>query len=179
MAESRNRLDLEAPPEAAGERLDRWLSRQLPEVSRSHLARLIEGGVVRLDGRAARPAARLKGGERITGTIEANSASPHPSTPLQAEPIPLPIVYANDDVLVVDKPAELVVHPAPGHASGTLVNAVLFKPIAVPGGERLVVINQTRLSERNQNNTSGVAYADFRVAERLADQLLAGHAQAG
>lgn len=107
-----------------GERLDRALAQLVPEFSRSYLQQLIEAGAVRLRGAAAtRPAQRVKAGEQ--GEIELR---PTPqSQAFVAEAIPLSVVHEDEHLLVVDKPAGLVVHPAPGNWRGTLLNAVLAR----------------------------------------------------
>lgn len=111
------------PEEACGERLDRFLSSR-PELglTRSHVQRLIERDLVRVDGRPARASRRLRGGERV----EVVRPDPEPVS-ARPEPIPLNVVYEDADLLVVNKPRGLVVHPAPGHAGGTLVNALLAR----------------------------------------------------
>ncbi len=113
---------MRVPPEAAGQRLDAWLAGQRPELSRSHIQRLIEQGRATLNGRAAKASARLEGGEEVDLVLPETAP-----VALAAEPIPLAVVYEDDDLLVIDKPAGLVVHPAPGHPSGTLVNALLAR----------------------------------------------------
>lgn len=106
----------------AGERLDRYLARLLPERSRSGIARLIEDGRVSVAGKVATKSGHpLKAGDAIAVD---EPAAPAP-TDTAAEAIPLTIVYQDAHLAVIDKPAGLVVHPAPGHASGTLVNALL------------------------------------------------------
>jgi 23S rRNA pseudouridine1911/1915/1917 synthase len=106
----------------AGERLDRWLARRLPVLSRARLQSLIEAGAVLLDGGVARPSARLRAGQAVEVTVpEPTAAVP------QAEDIPLAVVYEDPHLLVVDKPAGLVVHPGAGTSSGTLVNALLHR----------------------------------------------------
>ncbi len=107
--------------EAETQRLDRFLVSCLPEFSRSRLQMLIKGGMVMVDGQAAK-----KAGELIDVGAHVLVRIP-PSEPSQLVPeaIPLEIVFENDDLLVVNKPAGMVVHPASGHASGTLVHAVL------------------------------------------------------
>jgi len=110
------------PPEAGGERLDAWLARQLPDLSRSHVQRLIDQGQARVNAGAGKASLRLAGGERIT--LDVPDAAP---VDLQPEPIPLEVVYEDDDLLVIDKQAGLVVHPAPGHPGGTLVNALMAR----------------------------------------------------
>ena len=103
------------------ERLDSFLSEAVPDLSRAAAARLIEEGHVLVDGRPASKSLRLTGCERVSVTL------PEPET-VDAVPqdIPLDVVYEDDDVIVVNKPSGLVVHPAPGHPDGTLVNALLY-----------------------------------------------------
>ncbi len=104
-----------------GDRLDHYLAASLPDLSRTQIKRLIDDGFVTVNNAAASKAsARLGHGDEIVLRIP-------PPAPAQAvaEAIPLNIIYEDGDVIVVDKPAGMVVHPAAGHASGTLVNAVL------------------------------------------------------
>jgi 23S rRNA pseudouridine1911/1915/1917 synthase len=109
------------PAATAGGRLDRVLAAQLADLSRSRLKALILGGRVSIDGRTVRdPAAQVKCGDRIAVALP----PPEPAKP-GAEAIPLNIVYVDDALIVIDKPAGLVVHPAAGHSSGTLVNALI------------------------------------------------------
>ncbi|MDY6907808.1 MAG: RluA family pseudouridine synthase [Chloroflexota bacterium] len=104
----------------AGVRLDRYVADECADLSRSSVQRLIEEGLVTVNGRAARAGLKLNAGDRIVVM-----APPPQATVPQPEAIPLRIVYEDGDVLVVDKPAGLTVHPAPGHPEHTLVNAVL------------------------------------------------------
>jgi len=108
-------------PEQAGQRLDRALQTALPDLSRMAVQRLIEGGGVRVDGRPQRSGYRLRAGEGVEWEPPAEAVP----AALEAEAIPLDVVFEDADLLVLNKPRGLVVHPAPGHASGTLVNAVL------------------------------------------------------
>lgn len=106
---------------AAGDaRVDRYLAEHHPDLSRSRAAQLIEQGRVRVNGTTARKSHRVCNGD----IIEIDIPAPEPAA-LLPEAIPLVIVHEDEDLLVVDKPAGLVVHPAPGHRSGTLVNALL------------------------------------------------------
>jgi 23S rRNA pseudouridine1911/1915/1917 synthase len=105
----------------AGERLDRYLAEALPELSRSRLQQLIRAGQVTLDGRPARPSSPVADGMQIV--VHIPSAAPPPAPVPQA--MRLDVVYEDTDLLVIAKPAGLVVHPAAGHAVGTLVNALL------------------------------------------------------
>ena len=113
-------ISLTAAGEDAGARLDAFLARSLPALTRSAAVRLIEAGAVLVDGRTAAKSCRLAGGEAVSVAL------PDPE-PIEALPqdIPLDVVYEDGDVIVVNKPAGLVVHPAPGHPDGTLVNALL------------------------------------------------------
>ncbi len=111
-------LDLTA--DRPGERLDVFLARRVDGLSRSHARRLIDEGLVTVDGRRERPSHHLASGARVAATLPpVEEAKP------AAELIPLTVIYQDEDVIVVDKPAGLTVHPAPGHPSGTLVNALL------------------------------------------------------
>jgi 23S rRNA pseudouridine1911/1915/1917 synthase len=100
-------------------RLDKYLTQVLPQFSRAYSQKLIEQGHVLINGQIAKASERLNKADRITIKLP-----PLPSLPL-AEPMPLTIVYEDEDILVIDKPAGLTVHPAPGHPNHTLVNAIL------------------------------------------------------
>ncbi len=112
---------LTIPAELAGLRLDQALARLLPGESRTRLARLIAGGHVRVDGGAATPRLKVKSGE----AVEVALAPRREDSPYVSEPIALAIVHEDADVLVIDKPAGLVVHPGSGNWSGTMLNALL------------------------------------------------------
>jgi 23S rRNA pseudouridine1911/1915/1917 synthase len=118
---------------AAGERLDRWLTGKLPELSRARLQALIDEGRVRVGGKATKAAYRLRGGEDVN--VEIPPPEPQELVP---ERIALAIVYEDDHLVVIDKPAGMVVHPGAGHARGTLAAAVLAHApsIATVGGQR-------------------------------------------
>ncbi|MDJ0780420.1 MAG: RluA family pseudouridine synthase [Desulfosarcinaceae bacterium] len=120
MSEDR-KIHLTVQPAETAQRLDLYLSEQLPACSRSEAARLVKGGAIRVDGKRVKPAYRLMGGETITGCLPA-------PTRLVARPeaIPLDILYEDRDIIVINKAAGIVVHPAPGHPGGTLVNALLY-----------------------------------------------------
>lgn len=106
--------------EATGERLDKWLAGQLPDRSRAEVQRWIEAGLVTAAGRILRASHRLSAGEAIEVVVP-----PPADYRVEPEPIPLDIRYEDGDLLVINKPAGLVVHPAAGNWHGTLVNAVL------------------------------------------------------
>jgi len=104
----------------AGIRLDKYIAEEYPEFSRSYVQRLISDGLITVNDRPAKGSLKLNIGDRITVLVP----PPAPSS-LLPEEIPLNIVYEDSDLLVVNKPAGLTVHPAPGHPSHTLVNAIL------------------------------------------------------
>ena len=110
---------LTAPPRAG--RLDKWLADALG-VSRGKVGTLIDGGHVTVDGVVAKAARKLRGGESIDVEIP-----PEPESRLMAQDISVPILYEDEHLILVDKPAGLVVHPAKGHLDGTLVNALFNK----------------------------------------------------
>ncbi len=119
--------------EADGVRLDRFLVSVLAEHSRSQIQRLIKDGQVQVGGRAAKANQAVKAGQLVTVQVpEAVDPAPRP------EALPLPILYQDADLIVVDKPAGMVVHPAAGHDSGTLVNALLHHvtDLSGIGGEK-------------------------------------------
>ena len=164
---------LQASPEASGTRLDAFLSQELEELTRSAAARLCEEGqVCRQDGTALAKNYRLRGDETLLVTL------PDPE-PLDAVPqdIPLDVVYEDADVIVINKPKGLVVHPAPGHPDGTLVNALLHHcgdSLSGIGGEK-----RPGIVHRIDRDTSGLIIAaknDFahqKLSAQLQDHTLA------
>jgi 23S rRNA pseudouridine1911/1915/1917 synthase len=121
------------PSDADGARLDRFLASVVGDRSRSQIQRLIKDGHVHVAGRAAKANQPVKAGQDVALDVP----EPVDATP-QPEALPLPIVYQDRDLIVVDKPAGMVVHPAAGHASGTLVNALLHHvdDLSGIGGEK-------------------------------------------
>ncbi len=116
-------MQWQVPTEDVGQRLDRWLADRLPERSRSWVTRAIENGRVTVSGVVATKSGHtLKDGDAI---VIAPSSDDAPAGAPQAEDIHLPIVWQDEYLVIVDKPAGLVVHPAAGHRSGTMVNALL------------------------------------------------------
>ncbi|GAH84775.1 unnamed protein product, partial [marine sediment metagenome] len=103
-----------------GVRLDKYVGEKCSELSRTHAQKLIAGGYITVNDRVVKVGLKLSVGDRVDIIIPPTAPSP-----LAPEAIPLNIIYEDDDLLVVDKPAGLAVHPAPGHPSHTLVNAIL------------------------------------------------------
>ena len=165
-------LTLPVPPEAAGGRVDAWLAEQREDLTRSAAARLLEDGQVTCDGKPLPKNYRLRGGETLTVTLpEVQEAE------LIAQDIPLDVVYEDGDVIVLNKPKGLVVHPAPGHADGTLVNALLHHcgdSLSGIGGEK-----RPGIVHRIDRDTSGLIIAaknDFahqKLSAQLSDHSLA------
>ena len=155
-----------------GARLDAFLARSLEELTRSAAAKAIEDGRVLVSGKVPSKSLKLTGNETIEFT-------PEEPAPIDAVPqdIPLTVVYEDDDVIVVNKPSGLVVHPAPGHPDGTLVNALLFHCGAslsgVGGALRPGIVH------RIDRDTSGLIiaakndYAHQFLSAQLADHTLA------
>ncbi len=133
---------------SAGTRLDLFLVAACSDLSRSRIQKLIEEGAVRLSGAAARRSHLVHAGD----VVEIEVSEPRP-TALEAEEIPLSILYEDEHLIAIDKPAGLVVHPAPGHASGTLVNALLHhvRDLKGVGGEL-----RPGIVHRLDRDTSGV-----------------------
>lgn len=161
-----NRLDLTVSAEHAGERLDKFLSDSVEGLSRSSLTKLIEDGKVTVGEKAVKKNYKVADGDRITVLID--DPKPVDITP---EDIPLDIVYEDEHLLVVNKPKGMVVHPAPGNYSGTLVNALMYHC-----GDHLSGINgelRPGIVHRIDKNTSGllaVAKSDIAHAG-LSEQI--------
>lgn len=115
-------LHLQVHPEQAGERIDRYVTRTVTTLSRSYARQLIQDGHIQVNEQGVKPSQTVRPGDVIT--IYRPVARP---TDIVPEDIPLKIVYEDADVAVVDKPAGMVVHPSPGHTSGTLVHALLAR----------------------------------------------------
>lgn len=139
---------LRVTPEAAGRRLDRWLAAQLPDLSRSRIQALIRQGHVTVSGRPVKAHRKLVPGEEVGVEIP----EPTPAE-LRPEDISLDVLYEDADIIVLNKPPGLVVHPAPGHETGTLVNALLHhcKDLSGTGGGL-----RPGIAHRLDKDTSGV-----------------------
>jgi 23S rRNA pseudouridine1911/1915/1917 synthase len=157
-------------PEDSGKRLDQFLAAALPEHSRSRWQKAIEGGEVRVDGRVASAGLKLKAGMEI----EAGEPASPPST-LEPEALELRIVFEDDALLVVDKPAGLAVHPGAGRWSGTLANALVhrFRDLPVSGGS-----DRPGIVHRLDRDTSGLLIvarteqAHRRLSRALAERTV-------
>jgi 23S rRNA pseudouridine1911/1915/1917 synthase len=160
-------LAFDVSEEDAGARLDAFLAARVEGVSRSTLKRVIDDGDVLVGGRAAKPSHKLKAGERV----EVEMPAPPPSE-VEPEEIALELLHEDDEVVVVNKPAGLVVHPAAGVPSGTLANALAFHFARLPdraGALRPGIVH------RLDRDTSGaiVVAKTARAHENLSDQFRA------
>ncbi len=148
----------------AGQRLDHFLTARCEDLTRSQIQRSISAGGAQVDGNDRPSRYKLVAGQQVSFTLPV-------SPPVTAEPedIPLNVVYQDDEILVVDKPVGLVVHPAPGHYSGTLVNALLHRFKSLPGGDAM----RAGIVHRLDKDTSGlmvVALTETSLRD-LQDQL--------
>jgi 23S rRNA pseudouridine1911/1915/1917 synthase len=144
------RADLVVTAEdGGGARLDVFLADKLPGLSRAQVRKVIDGGGVRVGSFARKAGYKLRAGDRVNVEYE----EPEPEGKIVPQNIPLKIVYMDADVIVIDKQAHLVVHPGPGHSSGTLVNALIhhFPEVALVGSEE-----RPGLVHRLDQDTSGV-----------------------
>ena len=155
----------------SGERIDALLAHSLDGLSRNAIQNLLEKGLVTLDGHAVKKNYRCKAGDEFLVQIPDIE-----DTSLSAEDIPLDIAYEDDDIVVVNKPRGMVVHPAPGHNSQTLVNALLFHcgdSLSGIGGEK-----RPGIVHRIDKDTSGLIivakndYAHQRLSSQLSDHTL-------
>ncbi|ACL62320.1 RluA family pseudouridine synthase [Methylobacterium nodulans] len=164
----------EIPAGEAPERLDRALARTWPDLSRSRLQGLIREGGVRLDGAEIRDAAvRVAGGQTVAVTVP----PARPATP-EAEERALIIPYEDDDLIVIDKPPGLVVHPAPGHDSGTLVNALIAHCGASLSG--IGGVRRPGIVHRLDKDTSGLlVVAKNDMAHAALSLQFADHGRSG
>lgn len=157
------RHELPALDSHEGMRLDQFVTKSVPDISRSYVQALINDGMVTVDGMDRRSSFKISAGETVF--VEIPETEP---MELQPEAIPLDVLYEDDGIVVLNKPAGMVVHPAPGHPGGTLVNALLHHApeISVSGSTRPGIVH------RLDKDTSGVmvvAKTD-RASHSLVDQ---------
>ena len=151
----------------SGQRLDRVVATRLPDLSRTRVQELVQASLILVDGRAAKGSLRLRGGEQISVQIR-----PRPPIRAEAESIPLDILYEDDDVIAVNKPAGMIVHAGAGTHSGTLVNALLGRGQTLSqGGDAL----RPGIVHRLDKDTSGLlVVAKTELAHRALSRDFAG-----
>ena len=156
--------EVEVSAADARTRLDVFLARVFPDLSRAFVRKLVEAGLVTVEGRPAKASTRPTSGQRVIVQVP----PPEPSE-LAPQPMPLTIVYEDPDVLVIDKPPGLVVHPAPGHPADTLANALRarYPYLQIGGALRPGIVH------RLDKDTSGllVVAKDDRAMASLVDQM--------
>lgn len=157
MSSLRIRLEGRVPPQAAGQRLDQVLARLFAQHSRTRLKGWIDAGMVRLDGAVPRPRDRVAGGECVL-----IDACVEDEVPLVPQPLPLAIVHEDAAIIVVDKPAGLVVHPGAGNADRTLQNALLAHDPALAKLPRAGIVH------RLDKDTSGLLVVARSLASHVA-----------
>ncbi len=145
MTEERTQHTARIPHELAGQRLDQALARMFPDYSRSRLKSWLLDGSVLIDGAARRPRDPVHGGESVVLNVTADAA-----VRAEPEPMALDVVFEDDDLLVVNKPAGLVVHPGAGNASGTLMNGLLAH------APQLETLPRAGIVHRLDKDTSGL-----------------------
>lgn len=157
---------LTVSPEDAGERIDKYLAEQLPDITRSYLQKLLKDGSVQMNGKPVKASTKTAVGALIALTI------PEPEEPeILPENIPLDILYEDSDVILINKPKNMVVHPAAGHYTGTLVNALMYHCRGDLSGINGVL--RPGIVHRIDKDTTGVLIVckNDRAHNALAEQL--------
>ncbi|NKB88914.1 MAG: RluA family pseudouridine synthase [Acidobacteria bacterium] len=165
--------ELQAGPDDVGTRIDRFIAGRLDELSRAQVQRLIDEGAVRIgDQPVSKASLTVEEGHCIVITVARRPAT----TALQAEAIPLDVIYEDEAIAIINKPAGMVMHPAPGHPTGTLVHALLHR-----FGDRLTAIadaSRPGIVHRLDRGTSGVVavaltdHAHRELARQFAERLV-------
>ena len=177
MSDNYFHLKARVAPEATGQRLDQVAAALFPAFSRSQLQQWVKKGQLRIDGREGKPKDRVLGGERLELSAEAE-----PRGEWEAEEIPLVIVHEDADILVVDKPAGLVVHPGAGNPRGTLLNALLHRYPAQQSIPRAGIVHRLDketsglmvVARTLQAQTSLVAQLQARTVSREYEAVVTG-----
>ena len=159
-------MRLEVSPEHAGIRIDKYLAESLPDISRSYLQKLFRDGEIKMNGKAVKASAKTLAGAEIVFAI------PEPEEPeILPEDIPLDILYEDDDVILINKPKDMVVHPAAGHYTGTLVNGLMYH--CREGLSGINGVLRPGIVHRIDKDTTGVLVVckNDRAHNGLAEQL--------
>lgn len=158
--------------EESGERLDRVVQVRFPDLSRSQIQKLIEEGFVQVDGKFIKAGVRLRGGETVQ--VRLQEPEPEETSIAPEDDIPLNVIYEDDDIVVIDKPAGLVVHPGVGHSQGTLVGALLARyPEMVDMEDDPLAEGRMGIAHRLDKDTSGlmVVARHIEALRALMDQF--------
>jgi len=161
-------ISLEIPPEMAGERLDKVLAGSLPDYSRNRLKTWVEAGAVMVDGKVTKARYLLRGGESIK-VFPQEMPEQFAFTP---ENIPLEVVYEDDAIIVINKPPGLVVHPAAGNWSGTLLNGLLFKYPELKSLPRAGIVHRLDKDTSGLMVVARTAQAQTSLVRQLQDRTV-------
>jgi len=167
MSDNRIAIEVTIPPEAIGNRLDQVAATLFPEYSRSQLQQWIKSGALRMNGEICKPKEKVMGGEALNLDAELEARGDW-----ESEDIPLDVVYEDEELVVINKPVGLVVHPGAGNPAGTLLNALLHR---YPGQENLP---RAGIVHRLDKETSGLMViartlqAQTSLVEQLQDRLV-------
>lgn len=160
-------LEGRVPTDMTGKRLDQILAQLFPDYSRSRLTAWIKEGAVRVDGKQVRPREKLFGGENVTISTIIEDQDEH-----LPEAMDLDIVYEDDDILVVNKPAGLVVHPAVGHRNGTLLNGLLHHFPAIAQVPRAGIVHRLDMDTTGLMVVAKTLQAQTELVSQLQDRSM-------
>ena len=161
-------ISLEIPPEMAGERLDKVLAGSLPDYSRNRLKTWVEAGAVMVDGKVTKARYLLRGGE----SIKVFPQEMPEQFAFSPENIPLEVVYVDDAIIVINKPPGLVVHPAAGNWSGTLLNGLLFKYPELKSLPRAGIVHRLDKDTSGLMVVARTAQAQTSLVRQLQDRTV-------
>jgi len=161
-------ISLEIPPEMAGERLDKVLAGSLPDYSRNRLKTWVEAGAVMVDGKVTKARYLLRGGE----SIKVFPQEMPEQFAFSPENIPLEVVYEDDAIIVINKPPGLVVHPAAGNWSGTLLNGLLFKYPELKSLPRAGIVHRLDKDTSGLMVVARTAQAQTSLVRQLQDRTV-------
>ena len=161
-------ISLEIPPEMAGERLDKVLAGSLPDYSRNRLKTWVEAGAVMVDGKVTKARYLLRGGE----SIKVFPQEMPEQFAFSSENIPLEVVYEDDAIIVINKPPGLVVHPAAGNWSGTLLNGLLFKYPELKSLPRAGIVHRLDKDTSGLMVVARTAQAQTSLVRQLQDRTV-------
>ena len=161
-------ISLEIPPEMAGERLDKVLAGSLPDYSRNRLKTWVEAGAVMVDGKVTKARYLLRGGE----SIKVFPQEMPEQFAFSPENIPLDVVYEDDAIIVINKPPGLVVHPAAGNWSGTLLNGLLFKYPELKSLPRAGIVHRLDKDTSGLMVVARTAQAQTSLVRQLQDRTV-------
>ncbi len=160
-------LESRVPSEYTGKRFDQIVALLFPEYSRSRLTAWIKDGAILVDGKQLKPREKLYGGEKIMIEAVLEDMESH-----EGEEMPLDIVYEDDDIMVINKPAGLVVHPAVGHRNGTLLNGLLYHCPAIAQVPRAGIVHRLDMDTTGLMVVAKTIQAQLDLVGQLQDRSM-------